>query len=151
MRCPFCQNAETRVVDSRLARQATAIRRRRECLECSRRFTSFEEVDLSLPVVVKKDGARQPFDRAKLLRGITTALHKRPVPMGQVNEAVSTLEATLMARGEAEVKSSLIGNWVMDFLRRTDEVAYVRFASIYREFHSLEAFRDALSGLEPIH
>ena len=127
------------------------IRRRRECLECCRRFTSFEEVDLSLPVVVKNDGARQPFERAKLLRGITTALHKRPVTMGQVNEAVSTLEATLMARGEAEVKSSLIGNWVMDFLRRTDEVAYVRFASIYREFHSLEAFRDALSGLEPVH
>jgi transcriptional repressor NrdR len=151
MRCPFCQHAETRVVDSRLAREATAIRRRRECSHCARRFTSFEEVDLSLPVVVKKDGARQPFDRAKLLRRITTALHKRPVPVRQVHEAVSAFEATLMAAGEAEVCSSVIGNWVMEFLRAIDEVAYVRFASIYREFHSLEAFRDALSGLEPVH
>jgi transcriptional repressor NrdR len=147
MYCPFCNHVETKVIDSRLAGEGRQIRRRRECLSCGERFTTFEAAELIMPMVVKSDRTREPFDEAKLRAGMTKALEKRPVALEAVEEAVSRIDHKLRSLGEREVQSRAIGELVMDELRHLDEVAYVRFASVYRSFQDLEAFRDEIDRL----
>jgi transcriptional repressor NrdR len=147
MDCPFCNHIETKVIDSRLAGEGRQIRRRRECLSCGERFTTFEAAELIMPMVVKSDRTREPFDEAKLRAGMTKALEKRPVALEAVEEAVSRIDHKLRSLGEREVQSRAIGELVMDELRHLDEVAYVRFASVYRSFQDLEAFRDEIDRL----
>lgn len=147
MYCPFCNHLETKVIDSRLAGEGRQIRRRRECLSCGERFTTFEAAELIMPMVVKSDRNREPFDEAKLRAGMTKALEKRPVALEAVEEAVSRIAHKLRSMGEREVQSRIIGELVMDELRHLDEVAYVRFASVYRSFQDLDAFRDEIDRL----
>ena len=147
MRCPFCAEPDTRVVDSRLANEGEQVRRRRECHACGERFTTYETVELSLPRVVKRDGTRQPYSEDKLRTGLMRALEKRPVATERVEAAVARIQHRLHARGEREVSSQLLGQWVMEELRDLDEVAYVRFASVYLSFQDVEAFRDAVERL----
>ncbi len=147
MYCPFCNHLETKVIDSRLAGEGRQIRRRRECLSCGERFTTFEAAELIMPMVVKSDRTREPFDEAKLRAGMTKALEKRPVALEAVEEAVSRIGHKLRSMGEREVQSRTIGELVMDELRHLDEVAYVRFASVYRSFQDLDAFRDEIDRL----
>ncbi len=147
MKCPFCGHLETKVTDSRLAGEGRQIRRRRECLACGERFTTFETAELVMPVVVKGDRSREPFDEAKLRAGMEKALEKRPVPREALDEAVSRIVHRARTLGEREISSSGIGELVMDELRRLDEVAYVRFASVYRHFEDVEAFRDEIRKL----
>lgn len=147
MYCPFCGHIETKVIDSRLAGEGRQIRRRRECLSCSERFTTFETAELLMPQVVKNDRKREPFDEAKLRAGITKALEKRPVSQEAVEEAISRICHKLRSLGEREVQSRAVGELVMDELRHMDEVAYVRFASVYRSFQDLDAFRDEIDRL----
>jgi transcriptional repressor NrdR len=148
MRCPFCGAPDTRVVDSRLGGEGDQVRRRRECAECKERFTTYETVELSLPRVVKSDGSRQPFLEEKLRAGMARALEKRPVSAEAVERAVSHIKRRLIARGEREVPSRTIGEWVMDELRHLDQVAYVRFASVYRSFQDVQDFREEVERLE---
>jgi transcriptional repressor NrdR len=147
MYCPFCGHIETKVIDSRLAGEGRQIRRRRECLSCGERFTTFETAELVMPVVVKTDRSREPFDEAKLRAGFTKALEKRPVSREDVEAAVSRVCHKLRNLGEREVQSRAVGEMVMDELRHLDEVAYVRFASVYRSFQDLDAFRDEIEKL----
>ena len=148
MHCPFCGTPDTRVVDSRLGGEGDSVRRRRECAECKERFTTYETVELSLPRVVKSDGTRQPFLEEKLRAGMARALEKRPVSAEDVERAVSHLKRRLMAHGEREVSSRRIGEWVMAELRHLDQVAYVRFASVYRRFEDVQEFRDEVERLQ---
>jgi len=150
MRCPFCTAAETRVVDSRLAGDGDQVRRRRECAACKSRFTTYEKVELSLPAIVKADGSRQRFDEDKLRIGLWRALHKRPVTREAVEAALSRITRRLSAGGEREVASRQLGEQVMLELRDLDEVAYVRFASVYRSFADANAFRDEIERLERV-
>lgn len=147
MRCPFCDANRDRVVDSRESRDGAMIRRRRECLECGERFTTFETAELVMPLVVKSDERRVPFDESKLRGGMLKALEKRPVPRESVEEAVGHITRKLRALGEREVTSRLIGEIVMDELHKLDEVAYVRYASVYRDFRDVEAFREEIERL----
>jgi len=147
MHCPFCGHVETKVIDSRLAGEGRQIRRRRECLACSERFTTFETAELLMPVVVKSNRTREPFDQTKLHAGMSKALEKRPVSRESLEEAVSRIEHRLRALGEREVSSRTIGELVMEELRHLDEVAYVRFASVYRSFQDLDAFREEIERL----
>src|SRR5512143_114811 len=147
MRCPFCGAADTRVVDSRLAAEGEQVRRRRECIACSERFTTYETVELTLPRVVKRDGSREPFSEEKLRTGMRRALEKRPVDTERVEQAIAHITHKLRATGEREVQSRVIGQWVMDELRDMDQVAYVRFASVYLSFQDAEAFREAVERL----
>jgi transcriptional repressor NrdR len=147
MYCPFCSNEETKVTDSRLAGEGTQIRRRRECLACGERFTTFETAELVLPHVVKRDKSRQPFDQGKLRAGITRALEKRPVSSDQVETAIAHIVHKLRVAGEREVAARLVGEMVMEELRALDEVAYVRFASVYRSFQDLDEFKDEIERL----
>jgi len=147
MRCPFCGHIEDKVVDSRESREGDAIRRRRECLKCGRRFTSYERLEEVPILIVKKDGRREAFDRQKLLRGIMSACQKRPVPLARLEEAAGDIQARLMELPDREVASRLLGELVMDALKGLDSVAYVRFASIYRDFKDLPDFVKALEGL----
>lgn len=147
MHCPFCNHADTRVTDSRLASDGRQIRRRRECLDCGERFTTFEVAELLLPRVVKSDGSREPFDEAKLSAGMVKALEKRPVSSEAVEAAVARVCHRLRVMGEREVPSRQVGELVMEELRHLDEVAYVRYASVYRSFQDVEAFREAIDGL----
>ncbi len=147
MRCPFCGYTEDRVIDSRLSQDGSVTRRRRECLMCSKRFTTYERVEEMLPMVVKKDGTREPFDRTKILAGIKKACEKRPVSMEAMEEAIDQIEARFIESGEKEIPSSAIGEAVMEALRRLDEVAYVRFASVYREFRDINEFMKELKDL----
>lgn len=149
MHCPFCGHIETKVIDSRLAGEGRQIRRRRECLSCGERFTTFETAELTMPLVVKSDRTREPFDEAKLRTGMGKALEKRPVSQEAVEEAVSRACHKLRSLGEREVSSRVVGEVVMEELRRLDEVAYVRFASVYRSFQDLDAFRDEIERLRP--
>ena len=149
MRCPFCGHIEDKVVDSRESREGDAIRRRRECLKCGRRFTSYERLEEVPILIVKKDGRREPFDRQKLLRGIMSACQKRPVSLGTLEEAAGDIQARLMELTDREVPSRNLGELVMDALKRIDSVAYVRFASVYRDFKDLPDFVKALEGLMP--
>jgi transcriptional repressor NrdR len=146
MRCPFCGAIEDKVVDTRPSDGDQVIRRRRECLSCGRRFTTYERVDEVLPLVVKKDGRREPFDRAKILAGLKKACSKRPVPVEVLEQAADKIERALEA-GDKEIASSRIGDAVMDALREIDEVAYVRFASVYRSFRDVNELMDTLKSL----
>jgi transcriptional repressor NrdR len=149
MRCPFCGHIEDKVVDSRESREGDTIRRRRECLKCGRRFTSYERLEEVPILIVKKDGRREPFDRQKLLRGIMSACQKRPVSLATLEEAAGDIQAKLMESPDREVPSRHLGELVMDALKRIDSVAYVRFASVYRDFKDLPDFVKALEGLMP--
>ncbi|HLK71061.1 MAG TPA: transcriptional regulator NrdR [Steroidobacteraceae bacterium] len=147
MRCPFCGHDDTKVTDSRLAADGGQVRRRRECLSCGERFTTFESAELLMPRVIKGDGSRQPFDEHKLKGGMLKALEKRPVSLDAVDQATERICHRLRALGEREVPSRSIGELVMEELRHLDEVAYVRFASVYRSFQDIEAFRDEIERL----
>jgi transcriptional repressor NrdR len=147
MHCPFCAHEETKVIDSRLAGEGTQIRRRRECLKCAERFTTFESAELVMPQVVKADRAREPFDEHKLRAGILKALEKRPVSSEAVEEAIGRICHKIRNLGEREVQARQLGELVMEELRHLDEVAYVRFASVYRSFQDVEAFREEVERL----
>jgi transcriptional repressor NrdR len=147
VKCPFCAEVENKVIDSRLSNQGVVIRRRRECLGCQRRFTTYERVEEILPMVVKKDGRREGFDRQKVLEGLKLACQKRPVGADQLEAVVDGIERRLQEMGEKEVPSSVIGEAVMRELARLDEVAYVRFASVYRSFKDLGEFMSELKEL----
>jgi transcriptional repressor NrdR len=147
MRCPFCAHEDSKVIDSRVSTAGDVIRRRRECESCERRFTSRERVEDVLPVVVKKDGVRQPFDREKVLRGVRMACNKRPVAMDRIEKFIDELERDLVESEAKEVASKDIGERVMKNLRELDEVAYVRFASVYRSFRDIEEFRSELDRM----
>jgi transcriptional repressor NrdR len=147
MNCPFCGNSENRVVDSRDVRDGSEVRRRRECAGCERRFTTYERVDELPTTVVKRDGRRENFDREKLLTGLLRACEKRPVPRRELVAIVDAVESTLAAREVREMSTEEMGNMVIDELRRLDQVAYVRFASVYRRFEDVNQFMDELKTL----
>ena len=147
MRCPFCGHLEDKVVDSRESREGDSIRRRRECLSCSRRFTSYERVEEVPLVILKKDSRREPFDRQKLMKGLLLACQKRPVSLARIEQLVGDLHARLMERPDREIRSRELGELIMDELKGLDQVAYVRFASVYRDFKDLPDFVKALEGL----
>jgi transcriptional repressor NrdR len=147
MHCPFCGHSETKVIDSRLAGEGRQIRRRRECLECGERFTTFETAELLLPTVVKGDRTREPFDENKLRAGMQKALEKRPVSSESIEAAVARICHNLRSLGEREIAARNIGEMVMEELRHLDEVGYVRFASVYRSFQDVEAFRAEIDHL----
>jgi transcriptional repressor NrdR len=151
MHCPFCKTNETKVVDSRLVSEGDQVRRRRECLACNERFTTFEVAELLLPAVIKQNGTRQPFDEQKLRSGILRALEKRPVGIDAIEATLTRIKHQLLATGEREVSTGLVGETVMDNLRSLDEVAYVRFASVYRSFKDLNEFRVEIESLEKWH
>lgn len=148
MRCPFCSDPDTRVIDSRLVGEGNQIRRRRECNKCSERFTTYESAELNFPRIIKSDGRREPFKEEKLRGGILRALEKRPVETERIDIAVSNIMHNLRASGDREIESMTIGNWVMEQLRAIDQVAYVRFASVYRSFEDVRAFLDEIERLE---
>jgi len=148
MRCPFCEAPDTKVIDSRLANEGDSVRRRRECLTCGERFTTFETAELVMPRIVKNDGSRVPFDEDKLRSGMQRALEKRPVSTEAIEGALSRIMYKLRATGDREVKSRLVGELVMQELRELDEVAYVRFASVYRSFQDVNAFREEIERLQ---
>ncbi len=147
MKCPFCNHPESKVVDSRIGKDKDTIRRRRECLGCHKRFTTSERAEDALPLVVKKDGRREAFDRLKILNGLKKACEKRPISIDLIEKIVNRIELHFQDRGEREVKSSEIGQRVMDELHRLDGVAYVRFASVYRQFKDIREFMDELKDL----
>ena len=147
MHCPFCEHEETRVTDSRLAGGGAQIRRRRECLGCGERFTTFESAELVMPLIVKSDQSREPFDEAKLCGGMEKALEKRPVSREAIDAAVSRIGSRLRGLGEREVDARTVGEFVMEELHHLDEVGYVRFASVYRSFQDVEAFRHEIERL----
>ena len=147
MNCPFCGHKQDRVVDSRESREGDVIRRRRQCLKCERRFTTYERTDEVPYMVVKKDGRREKFDRQKVLAGLLKACEKRPVPMAKLAEMVDVVEAKLAESTEREVSTTEIGEMLMDRLRALDKIAYVRFASVYRDFQDVEAFLNELKNL----
>ena len=142
MHCPFCGANDTKVIDSRLVTDGDQVRRRRECIECEERFTTFETAELVIPRIIKQDGTRQPFNEDKLRAGMLRALEKRPVSMELLEESIARIKHKLRATGERELKSFTLGELVMDELKQLDEVAYIRFASVYRSFQDINAFRD---------
>jgi transcriptional repressor NrdR len=148
MRCPFCQHEDSRVVDSRVSEDGGSIRRRRECPACGERFSTQETVEIKLPAIVKSDGRREAFDERKLRGSLGKALQKRPVSEGQIDEAVRGVVRQLRVSGERELPSRQLGEWVMEALRGLDQVAYVRFASVYRRFEDVQAFREEIEKLE---
>lgn len=147
MKCPFCDYYETKVIDSRPTDEGQAIRRRRECIRCFRRFTTYEKVESMPLIIVKKDGTREAYDRNKILNGILKACEKRPVPLSTIEEMVDEIERELYNSMEKEITSQHIGEMVMNKLRDIDEVAYVRFASVYRQFKDINTFMDELKKL----
>lgn len=148
MRCPYCDGLEDRVVDSRSSKEGTAIRRRRECLSCARRFTTYEYIEDTPLTIIKSDGRREPFDKNKLVVKLQMALNKRPISISQIEEVADRIEADLIGRGEKEIAANpTIGELVMQELKKLDEVAYVRFASVYRQFKDLRDFENELRQL----
>ena len=147
MKCPYCAHLDNKVVDSRLNKDSTIIRRRRLCEDCTRRFTTYERLEVTMPMLIKKDGRRETWDRSKVVSGLKKACEKRPVSMSQIEEFVDGLERQLQDMGEREIPVRLVGARVMDSLRQMDDVAYVRFASVYRQFKDLNEFMDELKGL----
>ena len=147
MKCPFCGEIQNKVIDSRLSKDGHAIRRRRECEECSRRFTTYERVETSIPMVIKKDGRREQFNPEKLKQGILRACQKRPVSVNDVDRFVEDLERKLLESGEREIPCQTLGEDVMSFLHDIDDVAYVRFASVYRSFKDIKEFMSELQDL----
>ena len=147
MKCPFCAHLEDKVVDSRESKEGEVIRRRRECLECGKRFTSYERIDQIPHLVVKKDGRREAFDREKVLSGLLKACQKRPVPVKAIEDLVDRVEALVHESPEREVPSDAVGEFLMDRLKDIDKVAFVRFASVYRDFKDVDQFMATLKGL----
>lgn len=147
MHCPFCGYSDSKVMDSRASEDGNAIRRRRECLECQKRFTTYERIEESPLIVIKKDGRREPFDRQKILNGLVKALEKREVSFGAMEKLVDAIERELRNRMDQEVKSTVVGELVMEGLRELDEVAYVRFASVYRQFKDPATFLKEIQDL----
>lgn len=147
MKCPFCGNLEDKVIDSRTSKEGNAIRRRRECLKCGKRFTSYERVEDIVPMVVKKDGRREPFDRPKILRGLEKACEKRPVSVEALEGIVDSIEKKLINLGVKEIPSTWVGEEVMSSLRELDKVAYVRFASVYRQFKDISELMNEVKTL----
>ena len=147
MKCPFCDELEDKVVDSRMAKEGEVIRRRRECLGCKSRYTTYERVDEILPVVVKKDGRREPFDRTKILAGLKKACEKRPISTATIEAVTDRIEKRIQEMGETEIESRIVGEELMKELHQLDQVAYVRFASVYREFKDIDQFMDELRTL----
>jgi len=148
MHCPFCSKDETKVVDSRLVSDGDQVRRRRECPECNERFTTYEAAELVMPRIVKSDGRREPFDESKLQTGMLKALEKRPVSTEKLDVSVNNIMHRLRALGEREIASRQLGEWVMNELRSLDEVAYVRFASVYRSFQDVDAFQKEIKRMQ---
>jgi transcriptional repressor NrdR len=148
MYCPFCGKQDTKVIDSRLASEGAQVRRRRECLDCGERFTTFEFAELVMPRIIKSNGDREPFNEKKMISGMMRALEKRPVESENVAAAISRLQHRLRASGEREIAARQLGEWVMNELRALDQVAYVRFASVYRSFEDVNAFREEIERLE---
>ena len=147
MRCPFCSHIEDKVIDSRQSRDGEVIRRRRECLKCEGRFTSYERIENILPQIIKKDNRREPFDRMKILQGLERACEKRPVSIESREGLVTRIEKSLQSAGEKEIPSSVIGEQIMDGLREIDDVAYVRFASVYRQFKDIKEFMQEIKEI----
>jgi len=147
VKCPYCSQINNRVIDSRLSKDGRMIRRRRECLECGRRFTTYEKLEEMLPMVVKKDGRREPFNRDKIVAGIRKACQKRPISTTKIEEFVDSLELYFQEQGKKEIDSSEIGEMVINNLREWDEVAYVRFASVYRQFKDINEFMAELEEI----
>ncbi len=147
MKCAYCGCTQSRVVDSRQSEDGTAIRRRRECENCGRRFTTYERIDLVPLMIIKKDQTREAFDVEKLRSGIVKSCEKRPVPLGKIDELVRDIEQKLNNQPDSEITSKMVGELVMDGLKKLDEVAYVRFASVYRQFRDIQSFRDELNKL----
>jgi transcriptional repressor NrdR len=147
MHCPYCHEPDTRVVDSRLISEGAQIRRRRECVKCEERFTTFESAELFMPTVIKRDGRRTPFDEGKLRRGLLKALEKRPVSTEQVEAAVTHIKHKLLATGEREVSSQVLGELLMNELRNLDDIAFIRFASVYLRFEDVKEFHDVIEKL----
>ncbi len=148
MHCPFCAADDTKVIDSRLVAEGDQVRRRRECLSCKERFTTYEVAELVMPRIVKQNGSREPFDEEKLRAGFSRALEKRPVSIEAIEAEINQIKHALRATGEREVNSRVVGELVMDHLKQLDQVAYVRFASVYRSFQDIAEFRDAIERLE---
>ena len=148
MHCPFCGEEDTRVIDSRLVSNGEQVRRRRECSSCSERFTTYELAELLMPRIIKQNGAREPFNEDKLRAGFLRALEKRPVSLEDTEAEINQIKHSLRAMGEREIKSRVVGELVMDHLKLLDQVAYVRFASVYRSFQDIAEFRDAIELLE---
>ena len=147
MKCPFCRDLENKVIDSRLSKEGDVIRRRRECLQCTRRFTTYERAEEAFPLIVKKDGRREPFDRMKIVAGLKRACEKRPVGIEAIEAVVDRIERSLQESGEKELPSSTIGEALMRELHGLDKVAYVRFASVYRSFEDIGEFMEELQAL----
>lgn len=147
MKCPFCDDVEDKVVDSRMAKEGEVIRRRRECLSCKRRYTTYERVEETMPAVVKKDGRRELFDRTKIVFGLKKACEKRPISTATIEAVTDRIEKRIQELGETEVDSTMVGEEVMKELSQLDQVAYVRFASVYREFKDIDQFMDEIKTL----
>ncbi|HAZ54875.1 MAG TPA: transcriptional regulator NrdR [Franconibacter helveticus] len=148
MHCPFCSANDTKVIDSRLVAEGDQVRRRRECMACGERFTTFETAELVMPRLIKQDGSRQPFDEEKLRAGMQRALEKRPVSIERLEEAIAHIKSHLRATGERDVPSKMIGTLVMDQLKKLDKVAYIRFASVYRSFEDIREFGEEIARLQ---
>ncbi|USD65862.1 transcriptional regulator NrdR [Vibrio sp. SCSIO 43136] len=148
MHCPFCSENDTKVIDSRLVADGHQVRRRRQCLACNERFTTFETAELVMPKVIKSNGNREPFNEDKMVGGFHRALEKRPVSEDAIELAISTIKSQLRATGEREVPSEMVGNLVMDQLKELDKVAYIRFASVYRSFEDIREFGEEIAKLE---
>ncbi len=147
MHCPFCAAVDTKVIDSRLVSDGHQVRRRRECLDCNERFTTFESAELVMPRIVKRDGSREPFNEDKMRNGLLRALEKRPVSVEQVELAINKLKSQLRATGEREVSSEMLGNLIMSQLKNLDKVAYLRFASVYLSFEDIREFAEEIARL----
>jgi transcriptional repressor NrdR len=147
MRCPFCQSDDTKVLDTRLLEDGSQVRRRRECIACGERHSTRETVDLNLPRLIKSDESRQAFSEEKLRSGLLKALEKRPVETSKIETAIQKIQRKLMAQNDSEVSSSIVGEWVMKELKALDEVAYIRFASVYRQFQDIETFKSEIDKL----
>ena len=148
MKCPYCGHLDNKVIDSRLVAEGSQVRRRRECVQCSERYTTFETAELVMPRIIKTDGTREPFNEEKLISGLHKALEKRPVSMEQFDAAITRINHELRVKGEREVQSRVLGELVMAELKKLDPVAYVRFASVYRSFQDVSEFRDEIDRLE---
>jgi transcriptional repressor NrdR len=149
MKCPFCQHPDTQVIDSRASDEGASIRRRRKCLSCEKRFTTYEKVELAMPAIIKRGGGRAEYDRAKLLASLQVALRKRPVPSNVVDDAVARIEEKLRSSAQREIKSEKLGELVMRELKRIDKVAYIRFASVYRSFEDVDDFSEMVKEVRP--
>jgi len=149
MKCPFCANADTQVIDSRASDEGATIRRRRRCLSCDKRFTTYERVELALPTLIKRGGSRAEYDRNKLRASMLLALRKRPVPRESVEDAIGRIEDRLLSAAQREIKSEKLGELVMRELKRLDKVAYVRFASVYRSFEDIDEFAEVVREVRP--